>query len=76
MEYRFKDGVRVYNDGVSKDGYVVDCTIPENETYNLLLIKAQKLGYKNIAQAMWDKQFLEYKRKLKTKSKKTNTKTH
>ena len=37
--------------------------------YNLLLIKAQKLGYKNIAQAIGDKQFLEYKRKLNAKSK-------
>ena len=22
MEYRFKDGVRVYNDGISKEGYL------------------------------------------------------
>ena len=29
MEYRFKDGVRVYNDGISKEGYIVDCTVPE-----------------------------------------------
>ena len=60
MQYRFKDGARVYNDGISKEGYIVDCTVPENETYNLLLVKAQKLGYKNVAQAMWDKQFLEW----------------
>ena len=75
MEYRFKDGVRVYNDGISKEGYIVDCTVPENETYNLLLVKAQKLGYKNIAQAIGDKQFLEYKRKLNAKSKQTHTRT-
>ena len=35
MQYRFKDGARVYNDGISKEGYIVDCTVPENETYNL-----------------------------------------
>mgnify|MGYP003493637879 FL=1 len=32
MQYRFKDGARVYNDGISKEGYIVDCTVPENET--------------------------------------------
>ena len=69
MPYRFIDGARVYNDGISKEGYIVDCTVPENETYNLLLVKAQKLGYKNVAQAIRDKQFLYYKRKVNAKSK-------
>ena len=49
MEYRFKDGVRVYNDGISKEGYIVDCTVPRDEEYiKRLLAKAKHAKeYKN-----------------------------
>ena len=48
MKYRIKDGARVYNNGVNKEGYIIDETALENDMYNLLFIKAQKLGYTNM----------------------------
>ena len=67
MKYRIKDGSRVYNDGINKEGYIIDETALEDDMYNLLLIKAQKLGYKNVTQAINDAEFVKYKRKLNGK---------
>jgi hypothetical protein len=67
MKYRIKDGARVYNNGVNKEGYIIDETALENDMYNLLFIKAQKLGYANVTQAIHDAKFVKYKKKLNGK---------
>ena len=53
--------------GVNKEGYIIDETALENDMYNLLFIKAQKLGYANVTQAIHDAEFVKYKKKLNGK---------
>lgn len=67
MKYWFKKGRRVYNNGISKKGLKIDDSLEENDTYNLLYQKAQVLGYNNIAQAIHDAEFVNYKKKLNVK---------
>ena len=44
MKYKNINGSRIYNNGVNKEGYIIDETALEDDMYNLLFIKAQKLG--------------------------------
>ena len=67
MKYKNINGTRIYNNGVNKEGYIIDETALEDDMYNLLFIKAQKLGYSNVAQAIHDAEFVKYKKKLNGK---------
>lgn len=67
MKYKNINGTRIYNNGVNKEGYIIDETALEDDMYNLLFIKAQKLGYTNVAQAIHDAEFVKYKKKLNGK---------
>ena len=67
MKYKNINGTRIYNNGVNKEGYIIDETALENDMYNLLFIKAQKLGYTNVAQAIHDAEFVKYKKRLNGK---------
>ena len=67
MRYKNINGTRIYNNGVNKEGYIIDETALEDDMYNLLFIKAQKLGYTNVAQAIHDAEFVKYKKKLNGK---------
>ena len=67
MKYKNINGTRIYNNGVNKEGYIIDETALENDMYNLLLIKAQKLGYANVTQAIHDAEFVKYKKMLNGK---------
>lgn len=67
MRYKNINGTRIYNNGVNKEGYIIDETALEDDMYNLLLIKAQKLGYTNVAQAIHDAEFVKYRKKLNGK---------
>ena len=42
MRYKNVNGTRIYNNGVNKEGYIIDETALEDDMYNLLFIKAQK----------------------------------
>ena len=67
MKYKNINGTRIYNNGVNKEGYIIDETALEDDMYNLLFIKAQKLGYTNVAQAIHDAEFVKYKKMLNGK---------
>ena len=67
MRYKNINGTRIYNNGVNKEGYIIDETALEDDMYNLLFIKAQKLGYTNVAQAIHDAEFVKYKKRLNGK---------
>ena len=67
MKYKNRNGTRIYNNGVNKEGYIIDETALEDDMYNLLFIKAQKLGYTNVAQAIHDAEFVKYKKRLNGK---------
>ena len=67
MKYKNINGTMIYNNGVNKEGYIIDETALEDDMYNLLFIKAQKLGYANVTQAIHDAEFVKYKKKLNGK---------
>ena len=67
MKYKNINGTRIYNNGVNKEGYIIDETALEDDMYNLLFIKAQKLGYANVTQAINDEEFVKYKKMLNVK---------